>query len=386
MGAFFGDLPLPFPVTEQEGQIWVDKFTAFAKLVSEGNRKLLPHISTADIARDMDVLREAVGDATLNYFGVSFGSLLGTTYANLFPGKVRAIALDGAIDPVNWFTDDDDPTLNATLRLGFDVSAARGVDHFLTLGGEAGPGACAFAAGDGEATRAKFQTLLERLRTRPVTLNTPEGPQTVTYPMVIANMWVALYQIGYWSSQAEILQELWLATERPEEDGPLETKLDVANRPGGTELPPLFAAPPEWSLALLGGDTPNPSDPQSWFAQGKVAEERAGGMGTVVNWGSVACASWTTSQNRYIGPWDRPTAAPILLIGTVGDPGTAYEGTEKLLGLLADAHLLTVDGEGHTAFYNPNPHVARALTDYFVAGVLPEPGATVPAAQHPFPS
>lgn len=386
LGEFFGDLPLPFPVTEKEKRLWIDKFTAFAQIVRERNEKLLPHISSADIARDMDLLRQAVGEDTLNYLGVSFGSLPGITYANLFPDKVRSMALDATIDPVDWFTDDRDPTLNATLRLGFDVSAARGVDRFLSLGGEAGPKACAFAAEDAQATRAKFRTMLERLRERPVTLATPKGPQTVTYPIVIANLWVTLYQIGYWQAEAEILQEIWLATERPEEEGPLETKLDVLESPAGTELPPLFAAPPEWSIAFLGGDTPNPSDPQSWFAQGEIAERRSGGMGSVVNWGSVACAAWTPGENRYTGPWDRPTAAPILLIGTVGDPGTSYEATVELAGRLADARLLTVDGEGHSAFYNPNPHVAAALGAYFADGVLPEPGASVPPAHHPFPS
>jgi pimeloyl-ACP methyl ester carboxylesterase len=378
----FAGLPVPFPVNDTEGQIWVDKFAPFVELVRSRNADLVPHITTANTARDLDRLRELLGEDTIAFFGVSYGSLVGTTYANMFPDRVRAMVLDGTIDPVNWFTDDNNPDLNTTLRVEFDVAAANGLDRFLGLAGSDDHNS--FGAGSAEATRAKFQTLLERLRAKPAVLSTPDGEATVTYPMLVANMWVVLYQVAYWRQQAEILQEIWLATE-PGGEGRM-TSLDVTARPGGADVPPLYASPPEQSLALLGGDAPNPTDPRSWFAQGKLAEERAGGMGLVVSWGSVATAYWPTNDNRYTGPWDKVTAGPMLLVGVTGDPGTPYGTTARLVGSIPNARLLTVEGEGHTVHYNPEPAVHDVLTAYLVDGVLPEPGATLTQRTSPFPA
>ncbi|GAB3897484.1 alpha/beta hydrolase [Kibdelosporangium lantanae] len=376
----FAGLPVPFPVNDAEGQIWVDKFAPFVDMVRERNADLVPHITTANTARDLDRLRELLGADTIAFFGVSYGSLVGTTYANMFPDRVRAMVLDGTIDPVNWFTDDNNPDLNTTLRVEFDVAAAKGLDRFLDLAGTDGHN----SFGAGPETRAKFDTLLERLKNKPAVLSTLDGGVTVTYPMLVANMWVVLYQVAYWRQQAEILQEIWLATE-PGGEG-RTTSLDVTARPGGADVPPLYASPPEQSLALLGGDAPNPTDPQSWFAQGKLAEERAGGMGLVVSWGSVATAYWPTNDNRYTGPWDKVTAGPMLLVGVTGDPGTPYDTTARLAESIPNARLLTVDGEGHTVHYNPEPQVHDVLTAYLVDGVLPEPGATLTQQTSPFPA
>ncbi|MFD1275770.1 alpha/beta fold hydrolase [Streptomyces kaempferi] len=96
-------------------------------------------MSTADTARDLDQLRQAVGDPQLTYLGVSYGTFLGATYANLFPGKVRAMVLDSNVDPQAWtnHASDAEPRLTPFLRMGSDVSAAATLDQFLTLCGSA---------------------------------------------------------------------------------------------------------------------------------------------------------------------------------------------------------------------------------------------------------
>jgi pimeloyl-ACP methyl ester carboxylesterase len=110
---------------------------------------LLAHDSTADVARDMDLLRQAVGDASMNYLSVSYGSYLGATYAQLFPGKVRAIALDGNVDPVQWATGSPGNAgrLSTFLRLGSDQGSASTLNALLTLYGRATVGSCAFPQG-----------------------------------------------------------------------------------------------------------------------------------------------------------------------------------------------------------------------------------------------
>src|SRR5882672_4988712 len=97
--AFFGSVP-PFPVGASEEQVFMDADRRCLKR----NARLLPHVSTANVARDMDLLRQALGESRLTYLGASYGTYLGTTYANLFPDRVRALALDGAVDPVAYAT------------------------------------------------------------------------------------------------------------------------------------------------------------------------------------------------------------------------------------------------------------------------------------------
>jgi pimeloyl-ACP methyl ester carboxylesterase len=94
--------PFPFPVTREEERIWVRSDRAVAQACAERAGPILDHMSTASVARDLDLLRRAVGDAKLTYAGYSYGSYLGSTYANLFPGKVRALVVDGVLDPFIW--------------------------------------------------------------------------------------------------------------------------------------------------------------------------------------------------------------------------------------------------------------------------------------------
>src|SRR5262249_1553688 len=127
--AFFQDVP-PFPVGPREERAFIETFEQFDELCKQRNSDLLPHMSTANAARDMDLLRQAVGDPKLSYLGFSYGTYLGTSYVNLFPDRVRAVVLDGAIEPVEWSTgrDDESETLPFSTRLQSDDGA------FKTLG------------------------------------------------------------------------------------------------------------------------------------------------------------------------------------------------------------------------------------------------------------
>ncbi len=125
------------------------------------NGALLAHVSTADNARDLDLLRQAVGDERLTYYGTSYGTFLGATYVNMFPERVRAAVLDGAVTPSAWAGGaGEDPGLGAFVRIGSDFGAETAIRAFLDQCGAAE--ACAFSAGSPEATRAKWSALLDR--------------------------------------------------------------------------------------------------------------------------------------------------------------------------------------------------------------------------------
>jgi TAP-like protein len=107
---------------------------------------------------------------------------------------------------------------------------------------------------------------------------------------------------------------------------------------------------------------------------------------TVYN--TLGCADWpaAAAQDRYTGPWNRPTASTILLIGNTGDPITAYQDSVAMSHLLARARLLTVDGYGHTTVNNPSACPIAAAVNYTVNGVLPAPGTVCQQNINPFPA
>jgi pimeloyl-ACP methyl ester carboxylesterase len=149
--------PFPFPVTADEEAAWIASERAIdAKCATEGGR-VAEHISTANVARDLDQLRAAVGDAQLTYYGVSYGTVIGQTYANLFPERVRAIGLDSVVDPIAWTNEGGtEPTTN---RLRSAAGAQATLEEFFRLCDESG-GGCAFAPNASE----RFGVLAERLR------------------------------------------------------------------------------------------------------------------------------------------------------------------------------------------------------------------------------
>ncbi|HET8787746.1 MAG TPA: alpha/beta fold hydrolase [Actinomycetes bacterium] len=122
-------------MTRAEERIWVRSDRAVARACAERAGPILDHMSTANVARDLDLLRRAVGDAKLTYAGYSYGSYLGSTYANLFPGKVRALVVDGVLDPVAWSTGRGDQArrLPFSTRLGSAKGAYETLQEFLRL-------------------------------------------------------------------------------------------------------------------------------------------------------------------------------------------------------------------------------------------------------------
>src|SRR6202167_4297267 len=194
----FGGLPV-FPVGARQEAGWVRTWARFDARCAQRNGSLLDHDTTADVARDMSLLREAVGAPVLNYLGSSYGTGLGATYANLFPATTGHIVLDGNLHPVAWTRPDGAPTF---LAQGTDQASAASMRAFLDLCGKTTTSACAFSAGTPAATRAKWATLLRRLCRHPVTIGSP--PQTYTYAEVVVS--VPLATVTKWQAGAR-----WLA-------------------------------------------------------------------------------------------------------------------------------------------------------------------------------
>jgi pimeloyl-ACP methyl ester carboxylesterase len=299
---------------------------------------LLPYIGTEYVARDMDLLRAAVGDDELTYFGFSFGTFIGTVYANLFPERVRALALDGAYNPVTY----------ARRPYAYDrgqfVALERSLDHFLAWC-SANPEPCGFGNGDAEGA---FDQLIAELDANPVTVETPEGPGTV-------NAATVLYEVSFtmnggqaaWPSLGAALAEAELTNgERP-------------FAPVSTGRANFFAA----NTAVECADRAYPRSLRRLERRLRQHARLGKRLGPLFAYGppgydhshATACVQWPEfasddAPSRYLGGFAARGAAPILVVGTTGDPDTPYPDAVALARRLADAELITLRGERHTAF------------------------------------
>jgi pimeloyl-ACP methyl ester carboxylesterase len=378
---FLSALP-PFPVGAAQIAVWDRTWASFDARCAAANRSLLDHDTTADWARDMNLLREAVGDPVLNYYGASYGTLLGATYANLFPGHVGRMILDGNVNPVALTTPDGN--LTTYLRLDTDEGLATNMAAFLRLCGEATTAGCAFSAGTPAATTAKWNTLLSRLDKHPVTTGSP--PQTYTYAETIATLATALDTVSDWQQAAVQLQQLWTA---PAKTTPVPAKTTPvpAATPADTGASTTVYIGREQQYAVLCSDSPNPHSPGAYAAAAKVAYARSGGWGLDEAWYTEPCAQWpgNGAQDRYTGPWDRWTANPILLLGNTGDTALPYQQDELAMEHdLARARLLTVQGYGHTEQTNPSTCAENYQVSYVLTGALPPAGTICQENATPF--
>jgi hypothetical protein len=193
---------------------------------------------------------------------------------------------------------------------------------------------------------------------------TPQGPLTVTYPVLVDLIWPSLYVTGGWAELAATIQGVY----------------QLSGLPGGG--PGLAAPPPpdyqngrEAQVANNCVDTDNPRDASRYPAIARAADRRSPYFGSPWTYVSLRCAGWPArDRDRYTGPWDRPTARPVLLVGVTTDPATPYRDALTTRRELARARLLTLDGWGHTAFLQGSACVDAFETAYLLAGDLPPEG------------
>ena len=376
---------LSFPVGRVQMKRWISRFRSFGARCARRNGRLLEHVSTADTARDLDLLRRAVGDRSLNYLGFSYGTLLGATYANLFPNRLRAMVLQSNLVPTAWVqgtgtSPGGASSLSTYLRQRADLGAAKTLGAFLELCGRAGAARCAFSAGTPAGTRAKFAALLSRLRTHP--------RPGMSYAELVSTTLQGLYEsTAGWSAMAKTLQNAWTDGASPGSHAQDRSPSPAAL---STPISPLASTAPAQShrysgqeqlLAIVCSESPNPP-PAAFPGLGAFASRRSGVVGPLLAWLSEPCASWpAVAADRYAGPWNRRTANPVLVIGNTYDPATPYEGSVAMTRELARARLLTVDGYGHGA---PSPCKTQFLTRYLLDLTLPPKGARCAQSPQPF--
>jgi pimeloyl-ACP methyl ester carboxylesterase len=371
--------PFSFPITRAETRAWIAADRYLDRACARHGNAILNHMSTANVARDLDRLRAAVGDAKLTFVGYSYGTMIGQTYANMFPGRFRAIVIDGVLDPIAWTTGAPGQRgLPFATRLRSDAGAMATLREFFRLC-DTGAG-CPLAGG----ASARYAAIARSLRASPLVIGDPETGQFVySYSLFISDTLGAMYSSFSWPGFAEFVATLEMilapggspARERAAAARALVRFRDTA---GLNEPFPEF---PDYQNLVEGfpgvacSDSDNPDSYAVWSRVGAASDARFGYFGRLWTWVSSICAEWPGQDaDRYVGPWTRRTTAPVLVVGNRFDPATRYQGAQTAHRLLPNSRLLTVEGWGHTSLFLSTCADA-AIARYLVAGRAPAAGA-----------
>jgi pimeloyl-ACP methyl ester carboxylesterase len=377
--AALGSLPA-FPVSAEEIAAATAAARELGRACRARNGALLDHVGTADVARDLDLLRGAVGDGGLSYAGYSYGGLIGLAYAQLHPDRVRSMVLDATPDPTAWFGTNATRREPFSVRVDSHLAAADALAYFADSCQAAGPQQCALASDD---TRGTLDALLARLKQGPIAVDLPAGPAgpggptEITYAFVVDGLRGGLQFPPIWADLAGLLHLVDLAATSP--SAPRHEPDDAAS--GADD----YDNRREAQLAVACSETRNPHDPRRWPSIAAHADAEAAYFGADFAWLSLPCASWPARAADPV-QWDTypSPAGPILFLNSQHDAASTLERASGLASRVPGGRLLTLDGAGHPASFLGSDCVARAVTTSLIDRQLPPPGARCPEPTAPF--
>ena len=317
--------------------------------------RLLRHMSTADVAEDVEQLRAALGDDKLTFLGYSYGTSIAATYATLHPDKVRALVLDGSISPDAG----DEATTLAQIK-GFE----RTLGNFVTACNAAT--SCALAPDAAGAIAAARNSL----DADPVTVGTGARARTLGPDQFDIGLATALYDDATWGVAANAVKNL--------RSGGAKTLLSLADQQTGRQGDGTYDNSSDAQTMVACNDSAErPSRDEAVAAANRISAE-VPGFGNAIGWSVLGCLDWPLAANPLPAP-KAPTSPPLLVVGTVGDPATPYEWSVAMTAALGNATLLTYEGTGHTAFGRGGPCVDDAVVRYLVDLQVPAAGTRCPA-------
>jgi len=340
----------------------VSESRLYASECASNAAALLPYVGTVNAARDMDVLRAALGEPALTYLGKSYGTVLGASYAQQFPSRVRALVLDGAVDPTLTGLQ-----LDVAQAAGFESAFGQFVAWCVTQAG------CPFgAAAPGTASAVPGATsevagLLAAANRQPLTNLLGDG-QPADGAMLLTGIATALYLRAEWPLLTSALTEAFSG------DGTVLVELAnflMERNPNGT-----YSNLSDAETAINCIDRPWPRSLAAYSAAASAAAKTAPLFGAPIVWGSLPCAYWPVSYSvmrvRAAG------APPILVVGDLHDPATPYQWAIGLARDLASGVLLGWNGEGHTSYMEGSACVDAAVDAYLISLRVPRSGTVCP--------
>ncbi|WP_338846059.1 alpha/beta hydrolase [Massilia sp. W12] len=371
---FLQDMPW-FPYQEAQYRPFFAKAQEVTQRCLNSANPVTAYMSTENVARDMDLLRQAVGDAKLSYIGFSYGSFLGATYAALFPKNLRALVIDGVLDPALW---------SSGWQIWSDrKNTEQSFNEFLRLCDGAGIDLCPLKTRQQSAAQ-RYHALLDAVRKKPLEF----GGQVFDYPTLVGISAQSLYRPESWGGPNGFGAIFAMLA-----DAALEQKLELL--PQARQL----LKDMQQGAAAPAGKEEYRNGYEAFFGNhcadadypGTELEFRAidflASIGSVQApywwWSSASCAKWPSNKQRYTGPWQIRTNAPVLVVGNYFDGVTSYEGAQAAHRALQGSRLLSYAGWGHCA-YGRNACVREYVNQYLLEGRLPPAGTVCAANPNPF--
>ncbi|MET9389694.1 alpha/beta fold hydrolase [Streptomyces sp. NPDC006624] len=332
----------------------LDNTKDFNDACEQNSEKMLPNVRTTDAARDMDLMRQVLGDDKLYYFGISYGTELGGVYAHLFPERVGRAVFDAVVDP----------SQNAEQgSLGQAEGFQRALDNFaedcVSKTEECPIGTSA------QDVKDRIATLLADLDRTPI-----PGifPRELTQTAATNGIAQALYSQDFWEFLTEGLQEAY--------DGNGQTLMLLSDSMNGRSENGEYSNIAAANTAINCADDKSRYD--TAYVEQKLPEFRAASplFGDYLAWSMISCTDWAVPGAAEHPDVSAPGAPPILVIGNTGDPATPYEGARAMVKALGKGVgvELTYRGQGHGAYDSKNTCVQGAVHGYLLQGKVPPAG------------
>ncbi|GAB2933848.1 alpha/beta hydrolase [Streptomyces mayteni] len=346
------------PRTADERRAFVDRLKEFDQGCEDRAGNLLPHLTTTNTARDLDLMRKVLGDDKLHYFGISYGTELGGVYAHLFPRRVGRAALDAVVDPTGSAEDGAlGQTAGFQLALGNYLDACTQSDD------------CPLGT-DPDDAEDKLRDFLDGLRDHPLDTRDPDD-RKLTQSLAWSGIAQSLYSQTFWPYLTQGLDDAMA------EDNPDGTVLLALGDSMNGRNPDGSYSTLQSSLTAI-----SCADSNQRFTVDDVRdklddfEDTSSVFGPQMAWGLLNCTHWPVDGQRAHPDVSADGAPKILLIGTTGDPATPFDGTAHMKDALGDdvGVELVFEGEGHGAYNSGNKCVQDTTNDYLLNGDVPDDG------------
>ncbi|MEU1697744.1 alpha/beta hydrolase [Streptomyces pseudogriseolus] len=332
-----------------------EEFNAACK---DNSGRILPHVRTTDAARDLDLMRQVLGDDKLSYFGISYGTELGGVYAHLFPDRVGRAVFDAVVDPAQNY---EQASLGQAR--GFQRALDNYAEDCVSQAEECPVGDSA------QDVKDRITRLLRDLDRRPI-----PGilPRQLTETMATSGIAQALYSKDFWQFLTDGLEQAY--------DGDGTILMVLADSMNGRGENGEYSNLVPANVAINCADAKpryTPADVERLLPEFRKASPV---FGDFMAWGLITCTDWAVQGAADHPDVAAPAAAPILVIGNTGDPATPYEGARSMAKALGEGVgvELTYDGQGHGAYNSEDRCVRNAVHGYLLDGEVPEAGTVCP--------
>ena len=352
LDSFLGADQTPDDKAEEQSFAAVAK--AFGDKCKVNGGLLLGHVSTIEAAKDMDILRAALVETKLDYLGKSYGTFLGATYADLFPTKVDKFVLDGALRPSL-----SSSQVSEGQAVGFETATRAYVQDCVRKG------RCPLGASL-DAGMQRLRSFLKQVDAKPLPLDDP-------YVKALNEGWaslgigIAMYDQRLWPDLTSALRDAFA--------GKADPLMVLANSYAERSSTGSYTGNlMQVIYAVNCLDRSDSRELTHYEAESRSLSAKAPLWGPFLAWSTVPCGYWPVPANNAPKTITAAGSGPIVVVGTTRDPATPYQWAQGLASDLENGHLITFDGDGHTAYTRSNPCVDDAVDAYLLKGAVPRTG------------